>query len=101
MWKLALLLIIVNVGEAHASCHRYSIWKYPYPQNCRANADAPPKPMARAVVHRPVVITPRDNDIPLPSLGRGEWSLMTTSANMDLIQGMLRLRALRLLTLGE
>lgn len=95
LWiSVVLYFAFPNTADAHC----YSVWHYPWKQNCRANADAPPKPMARTVVHRPVVITPRDNDIPLPSLD-GAW--VDIPAGEDLNQGMQRLRALRLLTLGE
>jgi hypothetical protein len=47
MLRAFLLLVgLLTAGSASASCHRYAIWKYPYPQHCESRAELlhPDKP---------------------------------------------------------
>jgi len=38
--RLIFLLVgLLTAAPAYASCHRYAIWKYPYPQHCESRAE--------------------------------------------------------------
>jgi hypothetical protein len=58
--RLALVLALLTTPAA--ACHRFSVWKYPYPQRCSFHVgqiEAPPPP----------VKPPEQSvDIPLPTL---------------------------------
>lgn len=95
-----IVTLLLYATPADAKC--YSVWRYPYPQNCRAVAYAPPKRMARNDVHRPVTPVPVVVDIPLPELRWESVPAMTdTKEGLEMLQGMQRLKALRSLTTGE
>lgn len=97
---LALLLgvIFTATGEAGA-CHRFSVWKYPYPQRCKVIAYVPRRivPIAAHNVARSAVLNLRVPDIPLPDMSATWGPPLDTPAELELIQGMQRLKALRLL----
>lgn len=94
-WLVALQLLIVSPVSAHC----YSIWRYPWKQNCRVvTTYVPRKPVGNLNIYPPDNNPVRDIDIPIPNL-TGVWiSPMDTPEQLELVQGMQRLKALRLLT---
>jgi hypothetical protein len=49
-----LLAILFTTAPASAQCHRYALWRYPYPQHCEIRAEVlrpfnPPLPPTRDV----------------------------------------------------
>ena len=52
------------------ACHKFSVWKYPWPQSCRVTALAPPMIRSRA---RLELVLPAPREILLPSLTDIDW----------------------------
>lgn len=76
---------IFSAPPANAACHKFSVWKYPWPQRCKVTALAPPTIRSRA---RIAVVLPAPREIPLPSLIDIEWG----HAPDDELRGRLLLR---------
>ena len=99
--KLAVMLGVVYAATsmgAEARC--YSRWYYPYPQHCAAAHGVYARTTRpRAIVLRPVSITPADvpvRDIPLPDMSADWGGTMDTELELALQ----RQKAIRKLTLG-
>ena len=93
-------VLLTGVIYAHAqpvyACHKYSRWYYPYPQRCGIYARASvPVRVLPSGVNPPVRPAP---DLPLPDMSATWAGAMDTPAELELIEGMQRLKALRLLT---
>lgn len=68
--RAALLAAIIGLSSpAFAGCHKYSIWKFPWPQRC---PPAERRLIAGDIVPLPPVLD-RDPEIPLPSLDGIDW----------------------------
>lgn len=62
---LALALIVAGGASPAEACHRFSVWKYPWPQQCAA-----------AVPNFPIlsrISGKRPSPIPLPALEPIDW----------------------------
>lgn len=97
----AATIIAAGMLHAHSLCHHYRVWHYPYPQRCTVLAYAPPKHLVGAELHRPAPMPAHDIDIPLPDMSATWGEALDTKEELELIQGMQRLRALRLLSTGD
>lgn len=94
-----IVTLLLYATPVDAKC--YSVWRYPYPQNCRAIAYAPLKRMASSNVLPPPRAVPAVVDIPLPELD-GVWATpLDTKEGLEMLQGMQRLKALRSLQTGD
>lgn len=80
---LALALIGSEPTEA-ASCHRYSVWRYPTPQHCGAQAQYHARAIPRIVPEMPP-----ERDIPLPTLSIDDYGAgrpdEVTQARLELL----------------
>lgn len=90
---------LLAMESAASACHRFRVWNYPTPQQCRVTALTPRSmvrfPRTRINVRlevprpaRPVVPTP---EIALPSLGDIDWGQQLSD---DELRGKLMLRGL-------
>jgi hypothetical protein len=93
---IRLMLIALLLATPAQACHRFSVWKYPYPQRC---AVAPER-----VWHVEFVLPDADPlppqpkpevDIPLPSLEGMEFPPDATGEAGDRLKGIGLLRQLR------
>jgi hypothetical protein len=62
MRTLILLGALFITAPASAQCHRYALWRYPYPQHCEVRAEVlrpfnPPLPPARRPISFERVLT--------------------------------------------
>lgn len=80
---ISVLPIGLFCTDAYA-CHKFSRWRYPWPQSCRTVIAYVPKPVAR-----PVVL-----DIPIPDLSADWGGTMDTELELQLQ----RQKAIRRLT---
>jgi hypothetical protein len=90
MKRAAIAVIAITLAlepAAAAKCHHFSIWKYPWRQNCRMTALAPPSIRSRA---RLEIILPAAREIPMPSLTNIDWG----QAPDDELRGRLLLRVI-------
>lgn len=94
MKRLTLIVLLLAPTPAEA-CHRFSVWKYPYPQRCAVAPDrtwfveltlpeADPKPEPKP-----------DIDIPLPSLEHMEFPPDCIADWCERLKGVGLLRLLR------
>lgn len=86
----AIGLVLATPAEA---CHRFSVWRYPYPQRCSfrvAQTEAPTPPTRSPVLPEPEP----DADIPLPSLENMEFPPDATGEAGERLKGVGLLRQL-------
>ena len=78
---LAMALLVSAPVPAAAGCHRYSVWHYPWPQQCGSRTPLRFRSEAPFVALRKTIVMPdrndfapdrNDFDISLPSLARAD-----------------------------
>jgi hypothetical protein len=90
---IALTIVMINRADAHC----YSRWYYPYPQNCGVAYRSHSHRMA-LLQSNSIVTHSITYDIPLPDLN-GTWINETeTPEQLELMEGMERVKALRSLS---
>ena len=96
----AIIIALLGVAQpAHAACHKFSVWRYPWPQRCEAAAHDAPKLVAHSSVPYPPRPADHVGDIPLPDLS-GVWMQpLDTPETLELYGQIQRLKALRQITL--
>lgn len=90
MKAFVLLALLATPAEA---CHRYSVWRFPWPQHCvirAAQTKAPDPPPVQLDPSAPEA----DNDIPLPSLEGMDFP-PDASGDWDRLKAIGLLRQLR------
>jgi len=86
---LKMTLALVLLATPANACHRFSVWRFPYPQRCglrvvQLEAAPEPKPLE-----------PPEADIPLPSLENMVFPPDTTDEAGQRLKGIGLLRELR------
>jgi hypothetical protein len=94
-----ILVITLTLGGINAAnAHCYSRWYYPFPQNCGVAYRSHSHRMALLQLDTIPPIRHNIIDIPLPDLN-GIWINETeTPEQLELMEGMERVRAIRLLS---
>jgi hypothetical protein len=90
---LKLTFALVLLATPADACHRFSVWRYPYPQRCGLRVvqlEAPPAPAPE-----PKPPEPPEADIPLPSLENMVFPPDTTDEAGQRLKGIGLLRELR------
>ena len=96
--KTALVLLPLLLSQPAQACHRFSEWRFPFPQRC-GSAHVAPIRMAsfspRSAVPVPPVPSP-PLDFILPALTDITWNTaLDTTGQLELLHDMDRLVALR------
>jgi hypothetical protein len=91
---IALTIGMINAADAHC----YSRWYYPFPQNCGVAYRSHSHRMALLQLDSTPPVRPNTIDFPLPDLS-GIWINETeTEQQLELMEAMDRIKAIRMLS---